>query len=286
MDEKKRPEQGGGNGRADAPRKQDFELLGEKLKRLESRRSRTASRPAKHDGSEDAHAMHADGNSSSVSGYGKHAKHMDSVYLTGILPGTDISGNEERLITEMILSLTEEDRDFLRGYSLGPVCGLYVLNRVSWPFLLPLALGLIPVALLGLPAWAFIVAALACLFCPPAIALICFHVGLVLLNRPWDMELSLLTHSAEPSVAGGYIYIGAGWLVFGYVIMMGYITRRMRWKGLRWPSFGAFQRTEDLWYGLGGLLALVIALLAVGVFALGGLDELGRWFEEFYYLNF
>jgi len=286
MDEKTRPEPGGEDGRADAPRKLEVKFLGEKLKRLESRRSRTASRAAQHEHNEDAHAMHADGSGDSVRGYGKHVKRIDSIYLTGILPETDVSGSEERLIKEMILSLTEENRDFLRGYSMGPVCGLYLVNRVSWPLLLPFALGLIPVALLGLPMWAFIVVVLVCLFCPSAIALVCFHVGLVLLNRPWDMELPMLVHGAEPSVAGGYIYIGAGWLVLGYVTMMGYVTRRMRWKGLRWSSFGPFQRAEDLWYGLGGLLALVIVFVAVGVFALGGLDKLGGWFEEFYYLNF
>jgi hypothetical protein len=286
VNEKERPEQGDGNARADEPRKRSFELLGEKLKRLEGKRSRTASRPVKRDNNDDARAMHADSNRDSVSGYGKHAKHIESINFTGVLPEADISGSEERLITEMILSLTDENKDFLRGYSMGPVCGLYLVNRISWPLLLPFALGLIPVALLGLPMWSFIVVVLICLFCPPAIALICFHVGLVLLNRPWDMELPMLIHGTEPSAAGGYIYIGAGWLVLGYVVMLGYWSRRMRWKGLRWSSFGPFQRAEDLWYGLGGLLALVIILLAVGVFALGGLDELGRWFEEFYYLNF
>jgi len=286
MDEKKRPEPGGESGRADAPRKPDVEFLGEKLKRLEKRRSRTTRRPATHDDNEDAPAMHADRSGDSVNGYGKHAKHIDSVYLTGNLPETGVSGSEKRLITGMTLPLTDENRDFLRGYSMGPVCGIYMVNRVSWPLLLPFALGLIPVALLGLPMWAFIVVVLVCFFCPPTIALICFHVGLVLLNRPWDMELPTLVHGAEPSVAGGYIYIGAGWLVLGYVTLMGYVTRRMRWKGLHWPSFGPFQRAEDLWYALGGLLALVIVFLAVGVFALGGLDKLGRWFEEFYYLNF
>ena len=286
MDEKKRPEPGGENGRTDAPRKRSFELLGEKLKRLESRRSRTASRTTKRDDNKDTHVVRGNGSSDSVSGYGKHAKHIESVYLTDAPPETDISGSEERLITEMIISLTDENKDFLHGYSMGPVCGLYLVNRISWPLLLPFALGLIPVALLGLPMWSFIVVVLICLFCPPAIALICFHVGLLLLNRPWDIVLPMIINGAEPSVVGGYIYIGAGWLVLGYVVMLGYWSRRMRWKGLRWSSFGPFQRAEDLWYGLGGLLALVILFVAVGVFALGGLDKLGGWLEEFYYLNF
>jgi len=286
VNEKERPEQGGGSGRADAPRKQGFELLGEKLKRLEGKRSRAGSRPVRHEANKAPSQMRPDGSSDPVNGYREHSKHIESVYLTDVSPETDISGSEERLITEMILSLTDENRDFLQGYSMGPVCGLYLANRVSWPLLLPFALGLIPVALLGLPVWAFIAAVLVCLFCPPAIALICFHVGLLFLNRPWDIVLPMATGGAEPSVVGGYIYIGAGWLVLGYVVMLGYWSRRMRWKGLHWASFGPFQRAEDLWYGLGGLLALVIVLLAVGVFALGGLDELGRWFEEFFYLNF
>ncbi len=286
MDEIKRPEKGGADGRADAPRKPGFELLGEKLKRLESRRSRAATRPAKRDDTEDAHAMPADGGSDSIRDYGKHADNMDSAYLTDLLPETDVSGSEKQLITKMVHSLTDENRDFLRGYSLGTICGLYVLNRVSWPFLLPMALVLIPVALLGLPMWAFIVVALACLFCPPTIALICFHVGLVLLNRPWDMELPLQGPGAEPSIVAGYVYIGAGWLTAAYVLLLGYWSRRMRWKGLRWPSFHAFQREEDLWYGLGGLLGIIVIVVAVGVFALGGLDELADWFQRSYYLNF
>ena len=285
MNEKDRPKQGEGDDRADTPRPQSFDLLGEKLKRLEGKRSRTVSRPAKRGNNDDARTLHTNANCDSASGYGKHSKHLDSLYLTNILPETDIAGSEERLITEMILSLTDENREFLRGYSMGPVCGLYLVNRVSWPLLLPFALGLIPIALLGLPLWAFIVVVLTCFFCPPAIALICFHIGLLLLNRPWDIVLPMMISGAEPSILGGYIYIGAGWLVLGYVVMLGYWSRRMRWKGLRWSSFGPFQRAEDLWYGLGGLLALVIALLAVGVFALGGLDKLGNWFNEFYYLN-
>jgi len=286
VDEKKRPGQGGKSGRANVPRKPGAGLLGEKLKRLESRRSRRASRPAKHDDTGDARSLLADGSSNSVRGYGKYAEHTDSRDLTNLFPDTDVSGGEKRLATKTGILLTEENRDFLRGYSMGPVCGLYMANRVSWPLLLPFALGLIPLALLGLPMGAFIVMALACAFCPPAIALVCFHVGLVLLNRPWDIELLLLGAGAEPSTMAGYAYIGAGWLTLIYVLLLGNWSRRMRWKELRWSSFDAFQREEDLWYGLGGLLGIVVIALAVGIFALGGLDKLTDWFERFYYLNF
>jgi hypothetical protein len=160
------------------------------------------------------------------------------------------------------------------------------MNPVLWPFLLPLTLGLIPLAQMGLPAWATGVAALICLFCPPALAAVCFHVGLLLLNRPWDLAASPLAAGDEPSVIAGYFYIGVGWLILAYILVLGRWSRRMRWKSLRWSSFEAFHRTEGLWCTLGGFLAVPAAALIFGVLVLGGLDSLGEWLQEFYYIYF
>ncbi len=283
MDEEKRPVKGGTGdraGRARAP----GDFLGDRLKRLEEKRSRTSgSRTSQDDVRAGAKKAFRDSKTGLGADAGRPGESADRA--APFPEDTDARSGAKRLVGRGI-PLSRDNEDFLREQSFGPVCGLYMASPVSWPYLLPLTLGLIPLAQLGLPAGAFGVAVCVCLFCPPVLATAFFHVGLLLLNRPWDLAGSLPMSSSEPSVIAGYIYIGAGWLVLAYIFILGRWLRRGRWRRFEWRSFEAFRRSEDSWSLLGGFLAVIIAAIIVGTFALGGLDRLAEWLQRFYYTSF
>jgi len=175
--------------------------------------------------------------------------------------------------------LSDEQLEYLRAYTFAPAVGLYWLNRAGWPLLLAVPVGLVPVAMAGVPAWAVAAAVAAFLICPPLIGVVCLHAGFLMLNRPW--ELSPFALSGD---AAGYGVMALGWVALGYSAWLGYRGRGIRFRGLSWRDFDAFRREEELWSLLGGIVWLLIATAVAGTLILRGLDRFAEWLKAFLYL--
>lgn len=137
---------------------------------------------------------------------------------------------------------SDVDEKFLKGYSFGPGCGFYLLNRIFWPL---------------------------------------FLIGVVLNSLDRALESAAQNPYSDAStqavVSVMLILVSiAGLVLLGVFIWLGTVARRKRWERLKWKSFSQFRSDEKRWniYGIIGWVLTVIFLVVS--FAIGfaeGLQE-------------
>lgn len=136
---------------------------------------------------------------------------------------------------ESPLAGEEVDERFLRRYSCGTGCWLYLCNRVFWP-----------------------------------IAVISFLLRGCVDSSDFEIEYAL--ERGDHATANFYTAIGLivplVWL--GFILWLGRVARRKRWERLKWKSFQQFAAEERVWNAIG---AICWALLPVALVLLSLLES-------------
>ncbi len=158
-----------------------------------------------------------------------------------VLPTTErvpvaFGGPPSVFLKQQVTTESDADPRFLKGYSFGPGCGFYLLNRVFWPLFL-------------------------------------IGAALHLLSR--GIESAAQTPSDAAALAPLSVTIGVINLAFlGVLIWLGTVARKKRWEKLNWKSFSQFRSDEGAWNiaGIIGWILTVIVLIAS--FAIGCAEAL------------
>ena len=135
----------------------------------------------------------------------------------------------------------EADEKFLRGYSFGPGCGLYLLNRIFWP----LAAAMLVLNLLGR--------------------------GLEMVaEEPY--RYGIIGHGVAVVFLDALrvLFLLASLAFIGLLIWVGTVARRKRWERLKWKSFSHFRSDERIWNVL-GIIGWVLGAIWFLAALVGGL---------------
>jgi hypothetical protein len=120
------------------------------------------------------------------------------------------------------------DEKFLRGYSFGPGCGFYFLNRIFWPYYF----------------WGFII---------------------YIFNRL--MQLASRGATYEEGFVYSLIAVVPCVVFLVMVVSVGRVSRKKRWELLPWRSFSHFRSAENDWNILGIVGWAEAALIVVAMIA-------------------
>jgi hypothetical protein len=118
------------------------------------------------------------------------------------------------------------DEKFLQGYSYGPGCGFYFLNRIFWPFLV--------------------------------LSLVIDWFSSAMISASQDTIPAVRTAFLILALVPSVIYVVV-------VIILGYFARRKRWERISWKSFSHFRSDESDW-NIAGIIGWVgQVLILVGL---------------------
>jgi len=177
------------------------------------------------------------------------------------LPDLDLQMDIMRRRSRFRLLETEER--FVRRYSFGTACGIYMMNRTLWPFLLLIAICAMSPLLTRAPLWFVVMMLVILVLYPPGFIFMCVVAGIVSNSAPF-----LVIGRLHKLVGGGGVifYLAAG--IFAFIIAIaGVYARQRRWQTLEWANFEEFHHLETRWQAVGIVLwIMLLALLASAYF--------------------
>ncbi|OPX22827.1 MAG: hypothetical protein B1H03_03355 [Planctomycetales bacterium 4484_113] len=165
------------------------------------------------------------------------------------------------------IRLSEVDEHYLRHYTFGTACGIYMMNRVLWPYLLFVAIVALSPLLIRAPLWFVGIMLVALLIYPLGFTFMCLLAGVVASSAPYLMQGPM----RNLMLGGGFVfYLAAGIYAF-LIAAAGIYARRQRWENWDWASFSDFVEVEKRWQTIGivfwlGLIAAIIYVFATNSF--------------------